>query len=177
MAKRIICLLILLGAIQANGQKLLGIANYTNNSRVSKNAKDFYEKKFRAGDDAKTFSIIDSLKTKNDFTRPFYIYLVSTMLTHSDGALSEFLLPSCIDFIENSPNHLMEFLYTPNNKNKKYISDWARAIDNGFSLECDEEEKKCITTSMNKALQKTKTKNKKNLTRLYDRIRKYATSK
>lgn len=71
----------------------------------------------------------------------------------------------------------MEFLYTPNNKNKKYISDWAMAIDNGFSLECDEEEKKCITTSMNKALQKTKTKNKKNLTRLYDRIRKYATSK
>ena len=52
-------------------------------------AKDFYNDKFKAGDNRRTFSILDSLKTKDDLTRLFYIFLVSKMLNKADGALSE----------------------------------------------------------------------------------------
>jgi len=45
------------------GQAPHDVKFYLDNKQVSKNAKDFYNGKFKATDDVRTFSIIDSLKT------------------------------------------------------------------------------------------------------------------
>jgi len=75
----------------AFGQAPGEIKGYLKNKDVSIAAKDFYSGKFKASDDERTLSILDSLKTQNNATRPFYIYLVSIMMDKSDGALSEAL--------------------------------------------------------------------------------------
>ena len=95
-------------------QPLGEISNYINSKDVSKNAKDYYNGLFKASDNLKTESIIDSLRTKNSNTRPFYLYLVSKMSTKSDGALSESLGMAFKDFTKKYPNELISFLYSEN---------------------------------------------------------------
>ncbi len=45
------------------GQSPDDLSFYLNNKQISKTAKDFYNKKFKASDDQRTFSITDSLET------------------------------------------------------------------------------------------------------------------
>jgi hypothetical protein len=141
---------------------------------VSKNAKDFYNGKFKASDDARTFSIIDSLKTKNNLTRPFYIYLSSKMLDKADGALSEKLGTSCKNLTEQHPDHLIDFLYSGKKlADIKYIENWAQIIANEFMIDCERQEKECLKKSMQATLAKSRANNKSKLTEFYHKIERY----
>jgi hypothetical protein len=149
------------------------IKTYLNNHQVSQTAKDFYYGKFMATDDTKTLSIIDSLHTKNDLTRPFYLYLVSRMIPKSDGALSELLGVSCKDFIEVSPDFLIDFLYAKNAiVDKRFLGDWANQIAGEFLIDC-EGEKQCILLSLQKASTMVRLDNKAKLADFYKKIEGY----
>ncbi len=156
------------------GQAPLKIEVYLNSEQVSKTAKDFYYGKFKASDNTKTFSIIDSLMTKNNITRPFYIFLVSKMMDKSDGALSEVLVMSCKEFIEFNPNFLIDFLYSDNKiiKNKFY-NNWAYLIAGEFMISCEGDEKRCIKESLLKTSKKITSDNKSRLTKFYHKIESY----
>src|SRR4051812_9794838 len=85
---------------------------YQNHKGISKAAKDFYAGKFKASDDTKSLSILDSLYTKNNSTRPFYIYLACRMMEKSDGALSEELSYHAKRISESHPDWVIEFLFS-----------------------------------------------------------------
>ena len=156
------------------GQAPLDKKCYLDNNQVSKNAKDYYYGKFKASDNAKTFSIIDSLKTKNNLTRPFYIFLVSKIIANADGALSESLGISCKDFIESRPDFLIDFLYSKGEiVDKHFFDKWANQIANEFMIDCEGKEKLCIKKSLQKASTKTKQDNKSNLTEFYHKVESY----
>ena len=101
-------------SIKLFGQPPDSLSFYLINKQISKTAKDFYYKKFKASDDERTFSITDSLETSNNITRPFYIFLVSKMLDRSDGALAEGLGVSCKHFLQFHPDYLLNFLFSQN---------------------------------------------------------------
>lgn len=144
---------------------------YLNSRKISKAAKDYYNGKFKASDDARTFSILDSLKTNDDSTRPFYIYLASKMMKKSDGALSEELGVVCKDFIEWHPNEAIAFLYSNKTMaSREFIDNWAKTIAGEFRIDCEGKEKPCVKASLNKATVKCSEKNKKYLQDLFDRI-------
>ena len=174
MLVRVLLLLLVMipGFIYAQNSEEMKI--YLDNKQVSKAAKDFYSGKFKATDNDKTLSIIDSLRTKNSFTRPFYLYLVSKMMDKSDGALSEALGNSCKEFVEDSPNSAIEFLYQ-NNKiaNHVTVDNWAKIIEGEFMIVCENDEKECVGKSLQKTLLKTKAANRSNVNDLYQRIKKY----
>jgi hypothetical protein len=156
------------------GQSPVDIVFYLNNKQVSKTAKDFYHGKFKASDDAKTLSILDSVNTNNNLTRPFYIYLVSKMLDKSDGALAEALSNSCKEFVELNPDQAIEFLYSHNKiVDKKFIDAWASQIASEFMTNCEKKEKQCIEKSLRQALTTCKVGNKKSLTGFYKKIESY----
>ena len=167
-------LVLLLLSLNAFGQAPIDVASYLNNRQVSKIAKDFYKGRFKASDDKNTMSIVDSLKTRNNTTRPFYIYLVSKIMTTADGALSEAVGYASKEFFKLHPNALVEFLYA-NNKmvEKKFISAWALQIAGEIMIDCEGNEKQCIRKSLQKTGAKTTKKNKARLTRFYKKIEGY----
>ncbi len=161
-------------AFKAHGQPPLDINFYLDNKQVSKTAKDFYHDKFKATDNTKTFSIIDSLKTTNNLTRPFYIYLVSKIIGKTDGALSESLGVSCKDFIESRPDFLIDFLYSKNKiVDNQFLDNWANQIAGEFMIDCEGKEKQCISKSLQKASTKIRLDNKYRLKSFYDKVGSY----
>jgi len=163
-------LIFLLLTFNIYGQAPLNIKSYLENYQISKAAKDFYNGKFMATDDIRTFSIIDSLETKNNLTRPFYILVVSKIIDKADGALSESLGISCKNFIESHPDFLLEFLYSKNALvDKKFIDDWVNKIGSEFMIDCECQEQG-ITNSFQKALSKIKLDNNTKLKQFYKKI-------
>lgn len=164
----------LLLTLKVFGQAPLSINFYLDNKYVSKTAKDFYNGNFRATDGSKTFSIIDSLKTENDLTRPFYIFLVSKIMNKADGALSESIGASCKKFIESNPDFLIDFL---NSKSKlienDFLDNWTKHVAGEFIITCEGKEKECIKKSLQKALKQVKPDNKSKLTTFYHKIEIY----
>jgi hypothetical protein len=147
------------------------IGYYLSHPQIAVSAKDYYNGKFKASDDAQTFSILDSLRTKNDSTRPFYILLVSSMLRKSDGALSEALGNACLNFLESHANQTIAFLYSNTALVKsEYKKDWAKIVAGEFMIACEGKEKACLKSSHQKAMATTDPKNKKRLHDLYDTI-------
>jgi hypothetical protein len=156
------------------GQAPLEIKSYLESKQVSKTAKDFYFDKFKVTDDIKTFSIVDSLKTINNFTRPFYILLVSKIIEKADGALSESLGVKCKEFIELNPDFLIDFLYSKStNVDKSFLGNWANQIAGEFKIVYEGNEKKCINKSLLKAMRKVNMNNKSKLTTFFLKIESY----
>lgn len=161
-------------SLKGFGQIPSEVTFYLSNSQVSKTAKDYYKGKFKASDDNKTLSILDSLNTRNNTTRPFYIYLVSKMIHKSDGALSEALGNATKEFIERYPNEAVDFLYAKNPMVKqKFVSAWAKQVAGEFMIDCEGREKQCIRKSLQQTLAKTKSENKTMLTQFYNQIESY----
>jgi hypothetical protein len=172
---RLYFIVLLLLTCKLYGQAPLNTTFYLDNKQISKTAKDFYNGEFKASDDTRTFSILDSLRTRNNLTRPFYIYLVSKMLDKADGTMSEELGNKCKEFVEQYPDHLIDFLYSDNPMvDKRFIDNWAKAIAEEFMIECEEQEKQCIKKSMQTTLTKIKLDNKTKLTNLYLKIENYS---
>jgi hypothetical protein len=158
----------------AFGQAPGEIKGYLKNKDVSIAAKDFYSGKFKASDDERTLSILDSLKTQNNATKPFYIYLVSIMMDKSDGALSEALGNAAKEFIEHNPNQAIDFLYSNNTVLiKKFRCNWAFRIGGEFIITCEGKEKECAKKSLAQTLIKTSQANKSKLTQFYIQIESY----
>ena len=125
---------------------------YLSHPKVSKTAKDFYHKKFKAADNERTFSIFDSLNTKNNATRPFYIFLCSKIMEKSDGALSEFTGLAAKAFVEKHPSIFIEFFKRPNNllTTEKYLKIWAEQVAGEIAIECESKEKACLVSTIKK---------------------------
>lgn len=166
--------ILLLFTINLYGQAPLDLNVYLNNNKISKAAKDYYAGKFKATDNSKTFSIIDSLKTKNDIARPFYIFLVSKIIDKSDGSLSEAVGISCKDFIESHPDNLIDFLFSENKiVDPRFIDNWAKQIAGEFMIDCEGTEQSCVKKSLDKVLVKSRKENRPKLTLFYQKVSKY----
>jgi hypothetical protein len=160
--------------LSSSGQAPGDIKGYLNNKNVSIVAKDFYSGKFKASDDERTLSILDSLKTRNNLTKPFYIYLVSIMMDKSDGALSEVLGEASKEFIEHNPNEAIDFLYSSNKVLiKKFRRNWAFRIGGEFVITCEGKEKECAKKSLEQTVIKISRGNKSKLTQFYKQIEAY----
>ncbi len=76
------------------------ITFYLNHSEIDKFSKMFYQGQFTLFDNSETFRFIDSVMTKNKETQPFYFYLFNSIISMSDGALSEYIAGVCLDYFE-----------------------------------------------------------------------------
>jgi hypothetical protein len=101
------------------------ITYYLNHPDIDKYSKMFYQGQFQLYDNSETFGFLDSLMTQNNDTRPFYFYVFNSVLSLSDGSLSEYVAEICLKYFEKQP---CEFLnYIKNDDYKANISKW-----NGF---------------------------------------------
>lgn len=98
---------------------------YLNNKNIDKYAKLYYNRKFVPSDDSLTFGFLDSICTKNNETRPFYIFIFNEILKVADAALGEGMTSRSLEFVTKYPCDFIRF-----SKNEKLIDleTWCGAL-------------------------------------------------
>lgn len=157
---------------QASAQPFKYVSYYLQHPQVSQDAIDFYTGDLKVSDPDRVMGIVDSLFTKNDDTRPFYILLTSRMLGQAKGDLRKMLNISCRHFAEQNPAALANFLFTkhymvPNG----YKQLWAYRIAVDIRLICSGDLFDCFKASRNLALSHCDEDSKPKLESLYNYIR------
>jgi hypothetical protein len=82
---------------------------YLNDKNIDKYAKLYYKRKFIPSDDSITFGFLDSICTKNNAARPFYIFIFNEILKVSDGAIAEGMTSICLKFVTKYPCDFIRF--------------------------------------------------------------------
>jgi hypothetical protein len=142
---------------------------FLKNNSISNAAKEYYQGKFKPTDNAKTFSILDSISTNNVATRPFYLYLATQMMRGSNGALSEELGVRAKEYLEQHPNWALTFLRSKFAATS-FIAIWAKTIASEINIDCEGKEKQCAKEWHFKALKRTSTENRQILKELYKQV-------
>lgn len=142
---------------------------FLKNNSISTAAKEYYQGKFKAADNAKTFSILDSISTNNAETRPFYLYLSTQIMKISDGALSEELGVRAKEYLEKHPNWALAFLNSKLSA-ASFIAVWAKTIADEINIDCEDKEQLCAKEWYENALKKTNPENKPTLKELYKQV-------
>ncbi len=166
-------LIISLICYKASSQPFKYVSYYLQHQQVSQDAIDFYTGDLTVSEPDRAISIVDSLFTKNDDTRPFYILLTSRMLSQAKGDLRRQLNISCRHFAEQNPGALAQFLFTKHYMVlKSYRQQWAYRIAVDIRLICSGDIFDCFKASRNIAISNCEEDNKQKMEVLYNYIRK-----
>lgn len=106
------------------------ISYYLNHKNIDRYSKLFYNGEFAIYDNDEFFSLMDSLLTHNNDTRPFYLFNFNRILDKSDGCISEIASEYCLRYIEKYPCDFLKAYYDKHYQT--YRQQWADFI--GFSL-------------------------------------------
>ena len=148
--------------------------NYLDLPGISNNAKDYYLGKFKPSDNQRTLSILDSIRTKNNLTRPFYLLLLSQLGKNADGSLSEAIGNSLKLFLESNPDNFFAFLNSRDLKTGKAIkNNWANLVAGEFMIICEDSPKRCIEKSLVNTIEKTNVDYRNDLKTFYGLMLKY----
>jgi hypothetical protein len=162
---------LLLVSVLARGQMPGNISYYMTTVQVPDIARQYYNGAFRAGDNDSTYRIIDSMETRNNLTRPFYLLLVSKMIKENDGTLSEALFQSCEAFFEAHPDALIEFLWSGSDLIRKdYKREWAIAIAGEIMISHEKRERQYMQQLEKKALAGCRERNKEHVRDMYAEV-------
>ena len=85
------------------------INHYINDPSLPKIVKEYYNGQFKASDDNKTFILLDTLTSKNDYFFPFYFSIFNKIANESDGALSEVMGKYCFKNLYQYPKEIFIF--------------------------------------------------------------------
>lgn len=136
-------ILLLLSVSTCFGQTLKPISIYLANPKISKSAKNFYNKLpvYRKDEqkyyndpaiETMTGSILDSVFTANKQTRPFYLYLMNRNMDLMDGSLMLSSLLAQYKLIETQPAIFFKFMVDNPAEKKLYLAKWIETMS-GFS--------------------------------------------
>lgn len=154
-------------------QELKNFDFYYSHPQVSQEAKEYYAGLFSVNNNEKAYSVMDSVFTQNDATRPFYIYLVCKMLDEADENMMADLSIICRYVVEIHPTALMAVLHAGRNYvDDKYRAIWAKRISTELRVTCDQELMDCFKISRNAAIQACAENQKQRLETLYNMVRK-----
>ena len=103
---------------------------YLNHKSIDSPAKLFYKGRYALYDDEETFSFLDSVMTKNEETRPFYLFIYNQAMKVTDGALSEYMASVCRRYLEKYPCEF--FAGLNDNVSKIDVDKWTGFI--GFDI-------------------------------------------
>ncbi|OSZ82033.1 hypothetical protein CAP35_01820 [Chitinophagaceae bacterium IBVUCB1] len=169
--RKLLSIIVCLMAFAAHAQELKPTVYYMGLPNVSKAAKDIHVGTVKPADDDIMSSIMDSMSTENDDTRPFYIFLVSkTLFLTKDKELKQSLGNACRRYIQNRPDDVVLLLFSKTVK-PVYKEAWAKAIADDIDANCETTLKECFRQSRLLALEMCNTDNKDKLEIIYNQIR------
>jgi len=102
---------------------------------ASKEAIEFYNGKFKIGDNDQTIALLNTLTSTydKDKTAPFYFFLFNQICIKADGALSEILGDYCQRIVLSSPAYVVTYF----SRNESILKKYAQYL--GYELYFKEE--------------------------------------
>ncbi len=166
-------LLFLFVSVSVQAQTLKTVSYYLQHRGVSEDAIEFYTGRLTVKDIDKALDVADSMFTRNDETRPFYMLLVSRMLGQAKGELRQQLNVTCRHFVEQHPSELVAFLFQKHHLvSSSFIDRWAYRVSVDIRVMCNEDLLSCLKQSRNIALSNCDEKYKAKIEVLYNNVRK-----
>lgn len=157
----------------ADAQQLQPPSFYLSHPAVSPEARQYFESGMGTNDHADAYSILDSVFTTNDVTRPFYVLLVANMLEHARGELLIELSVVCKYLTELHPATVTEVLFSAQNPDAERHKDlWAERMSVETRISCSGELLSCFKQSRIDALDNCVASRKMKLEVLYNKVRK-----
>lgn len=139
---------------------------------VSQAAKDIYIEGLNSTNADKAYSVMDSVFTDNEATRPFYILVVSRMLSEADIAMKSELNIVCRYVTEYYPSALVSVLFGAKNQtNDELQEQWANSVAVEIRVNCHGDLLGCFKQSRNAALEHCPDVDKQRLELLYNMVR------
>lgn len=123
----LLCTIVLLQS--AIAQTFGNLDMYLESDSVSAVAKEYYYERVKTTLNDSTMMVADSMMTKSDLTRPFYLMLVSRMYMTAEAELAYKLFGKCYNALDARPGAVADFLYS----DSKYVHDafkeyWATSL-------------------------------------------------
>lgn len=145
---------------------------YLSRADVSRDAKDYYIEGLNKTNLHKAYSVLDSVFTDNDVTRPFYILMACHMLSQAEGELLEELKIISRFTAELQPGSLGQVLFSREKAYSGYKFQWAKAMASEIRTSCTSDLMACFRKSRSEALQHCNAGDKMHLETLYNMVRK-----
>ncbi len=145
---------------------------YLSRADVSRDAKDYYTEGLNKTNLHKAYSVLDSVFTDNDVTRPFYILMACHMLSQAEGELLEELKIISRFTAELQPGSLGQVLFSREKAYSGYKFQWAKAMASEIRTSCTSDLMACFRKSRSEALQHCNAGDKMHLETLYNMVRK-----
>lgn len=156
----------------AEAQGLQSFDYYIAHPGISQEAKDYYYGRFNINTSEQTSTILDSVFTRNEDTRPFYIYLVGKMLPEAESSLLKEINIVCRYVAEQHPADLVGVLFADEGMvPARYKNLWADRVAVELRVTCDYELMDCFKNSRITALNHYTGTGKNKLEILYNLIR------
>lgn len=139
---------------------------------VSQAAKDLYTEGLNSGNTDKAYSVMDSVFTDNEATRPFYILLVSRMLPKADGDMMLELNIICRYLAEIYPSSVVSVLFGIEYQTGDAEQEqWAHRMAVEIRITCGGDLMDCFKQSRYTALEHCAAEDKQRLEVLYNMVR------
>lgn len=170
--KALLVILLTCCGYYTQAQQLQQPAFYLSHPQVSQDAKDYYAKGMSAGV-AKVSSVLDSVFTANDTTRPFYVQLICRMLGEADTPLLEELNIVCKYVTEHFPGTVSGTLFSPELPNQSRSKElWVQRIATEIRISCPGDLMECFKEARMAALNNCDAEEKMKLETVFQMVRK-----
>lgn len=135
-------------------QQLAGhsISYYLNHDQIPQVCKDLFLKKRSPIDDSDILSLMDSIFTSNNDTRPFYFLTITQTMEKADGAYAEPLGMMAKSFVEKRTKEFLVFFMNESLLTIKDFDEWAKSVAGEIEIISEGKEQLEIDTVQSKML-------------------------
>ncbi len=127
-------------SFNSTAQKLKSFSFYLGHPKISTAAKRFYKNlpgyqkdhsrlyAYYDKNEITMVSVMDSIFSGNNDTRPFYLYLINRMSPMSDGEMTEVICQREMNFVYKNASFFFHFMHDNLTEQKKYLTQWANNL-------------------------------------------------
>ncbi len=122
---------------------------YMEHKQIPQVCKDLFIGKRKPTDDSDVLSLMDSLFTNNNETRPFYFLTLTWTMEEADGAYAEPLGMMAKSFVEKRTQRFIELFINESILTKEDLDEWAKSVAGEIQISAEGMEKEEVLNVKN----------------------------
>jgi len=113
---------------------------YIDHKQIPQVCKDLFINVRQPTDEADVLSLLDSIFTTNNETRPFYFFTITRTMSMADGAYAEPLGMMAKQFVETRTNDFVEYFKDERILTNTDFEEWAKTVAGEIQIAFDGQE-------------------------------------
>ncbi len=114
---------------------------YIDHKDIPQVCKDLFNNVRQPSDESDVLSLLDSIFTSNDETRPFYFFTITRTMSEADGAYAEPLGMMGKQFVETRTMDFVNYFKDDRILTKNDFEEWAKTVAGEIQISSEGQEK------------------------------------